>query len=135
MNLVSIAVNSAYGRSQDQLHLHVDCVDASVAAALRQADVSRAWADRPIALKGRPYRVRWLTAAQLDTTNPFDLLAHGVPGAGHDMGAWTLALIGGVRRDGQPGFYLLADRADPRTGDPGSAEELQDHTCASVPDS
>jgi CDP-diacylglycerol pyrophosphatase len=130
---LSIAVNSVYGRSQDQLHLHIDCVDAGVAAALRGADVPRTGAGRPIALKGRAYRVRWLAADQLERTNPFKLLAHTVPGARRDMGAWTLALVGGVGRNGEPGFYLLADRADPAKGDRGSAEELQDHACASIP--
>jgi CDP-diacylglycerol pyrophosphatase len=45
------------------------------------------------------------------------------------MGAWTLALAGAVRADGSMGFYLLADRANPAAGDPGSAEDLQDHAC------
>lgn len=130
---LSIAVNSAYGRSQDQLHLHIDCVDATVAAALRGVDVPASWTPQPIILKGRPYHVRWLAADRLDATNPFKLLARTVPGAGRAMGAWTLALVGGESRRGQPGFYLLAGRADPASGDPGSAEALQDHACASVP--
>jgi CDP-diacylglycerol pyrophosphatase len=132
---LSIAVNSAYGRSQDQLHLHIDCVDATVAAALRDAAIPNAWARRPVTLKGRSYRVRWLAEDQLNATNPFNLLAQTVPGARRSMGAWTLALIGGVGPGGQPGFYLVADQANPATGDPGSAEVLQDHTCASVPPS
>jgi CDP-diacylglycerol pyrophosphatase len=49
--------------------------------------------------------------------------------ADREMGAWTLALIGAVGPDGAPGFYLLADRADPASGDRGSAEELRDHAC------
>jgi len=130
---LSIAVNSIYGRSQDQLHLHIDCVDAGVAASLRATEVPASGSDRPITLKGHPYRVRWLAADQLDATNPFKVLAQTMPGAREAMGAWTLALVGGVRPDGQPGFYLLANRADPAAGDPGSAEELQDHSCASVP--
>jgi len=30
----------------------------------------------------------------------------------------------------QPGFVVLADRADAATGDRASGEELQDHACA-----
>jgi CDP-diacylglycerol pyrophosphatase len=131
---VSITVNSAYGRSQDQLHLHIDCVDAAVAAILRGVHLARSsgWSGERITLKGRPYRVRWLAADELAKTNPFSLLAHTIPGARSDMGAWTLALVGAEGEDGRPGFYLLSDRADPATGDPGSAEDLQDHSCASV---
>lgn len=128
---ISIAVNSLYGRSQDQLHLHIDCVDRGVGAALETADVPRTgrWADHSITLKGHRYRVRWLAAGELATTNPFNLLADDMPGARGEMGAWTIALVGAARTDGAQGFYLLADRADPTAGDSGSAEELQDHDC------
>jgi CDP-diacylglycerol pyrophosphatase len=110
-------------------------VDATVAAALRDAAIPNSWARRQITLKGRSYRVHWLAADQLNTTNPFKLLAQTIPGAGRSMGTWTLALIGGFGPDGEPGFYLVADQANPATGDPGSSEVLQDHTCASVPHS
>ena len=128
---VSIAVNSVYGRSQDQLHLHIDCLDGAVGAVLKTADVppDGRWSARPLSLKGRAYRVRWLDAARLEAANPFSILAESLPGARGNMGAWTLALVGAVRADGSPGFYLLADRADPAAGDPGSAEDLQDHAC------
>ncbi len=118
-----------YGRSQDQLHLHIDCVDAGVAAALR--DDTRT-SDGRVRLKGHDYRVRWLPADALQTINPFKWLATTVPGARSQMGAWTLALVGGTDRRGQPGAYLLADRADPLAGDAGSAEDLQDHNCAAT---
>lgn len=126
---ISITVNSIYGRTQDQLHLHLDCIDASVRPVLTAADVSRdgRWSTLPI--KGHAYRARWIDEAVLSATDPFKLLADTVPGARQDMGAWTLALIGGRQADGRDGFYLLADRANPAAGDRGSAEELQDHAC------
>jgi CDP-diacylglycerol pyrophosphatase len=126
---ISIAVNSVYGRSQDQLHLHIDCLDGSVGRALEAANIPRTsrWAE--IELKGHRYHVRWLGAGELASTNPFKLLASTMPGARRGMGAWTIALVGASGRDGAQGFYLLADRADPVSGDSGSAEELQDHDC------
>lgn len=129
---ISIAVNSVYGRSQDQLHLHIDCLDPAVGRILQAADIPRTgrWADHSIALKGHPYRIRWLDAGALASTNPFKLLARAMPGARQAMGAWTIALVGATGADGAEGFYLLADRADPAAGDRGSAEELQDHACA-----
>jgi CDP-diacylglycerol pyrophosphatase len=126
---LSIAVNSVYGRTQDQLHLHVDCLDATMRPILFAAPIPREGRWTSLSLKGHPYRVRWLDAAALPGTNPFRLLADTVPGAGQDMGAWTLALVGARSADGQDGFYILADRADPAAGDRGSAEELQDHAC------
>jgi CDP-diacylglycerol pyrophosphatase len=128
---LSVAVNSAYGRSQDQLHLHIDCLAPAVGAALRGATIPRGgrWASQPVMLKGHPYRVRWLGEAALASDEPFKRVAHDIPGARRAMGAWTLALVGATGADGAPGFYLLAARADPAHGDYGSAEELQDHAC------
>jgi CDP-diacylglycerol pyrophosphatase len=127
---ISVAVNSPYGRSQDQLHLHVDCLDGYVGAALRTADIPQNGRWTRIDLKGHAYRVRWLKDEQtLEAVNPFKLLAKSIPGGGRAMGAWSLALVGARTADGVAGFYLLADRADPASGDRGSAEELQDHAC------
>jgi CDP-diacylglycerol pyrophosphatase len=128
---LSVAVNSIYGRSQDQLHLHIDCVDKAVAAALRGLAVPHdaAWAAHRVTLQGHAYRVRWLGAEALASTNPFTLLAKSFPGAGGQMGAWTIAIVGAAGPGGEPGFWLLADRVDPAHGDRASAEELQDHAC------
>jgi CDP-diacylglycerol pyrophosphatase len=65
----------------------------------------------------------------LSATNPFQLLAHDMPGAAREMGAWTLALVGETGADGQPGYYLLAERADPARGEDASSEVIQDHDC------
>jgi CDP-diacylglycerol pyrophosphatase len=128
---LSVAVNSVYGRSQDQLHLHIDCVDKDVAAALRPLALPHdaAWSAHRVTLKGHSYRVRWLADDALAADNPFRLLEQSFPRAGGEMGAWTIALIGAVGPGGEPGFYLLADRVDPAAGDRASAEELQDHSC------
>ena len=128
---VSVAVNSIYGRSQDQLHLHVDCLDASVGATLGAAGASHDGRWASVQLKGHGYRVRWLDDAALQTTNPFMLLAASLPDARRSMAAWTLALVGARGSGGAQGFYLLADRANLAAGDRGSAEELQDHACRS----
>jgi CDP-diacylglycerol pyrophosphatase len=128
---LSVAVNSIYGRSQDQLHLHIDCVDKAVAAVLHRLALPHdgAWAAHTVALKGHSYRVRWLEGDRLASANPFRLLAQSFPDARREMGAWTIAIVGAVAPGGEPGFYLLADRVDPASGDRASAEELQDHAC------
>jgi CDP-diacylglycerol pyrophosphatase len=126
---ISVAVNSAYGRSQDQLHLHLDCLDAAVARTLSGAGIPPGDGWTRVMLKGHAYRVRWLAADGLARTDPFKLAARTLPGAARHMGAWTLALAGATGPGGAAGFYLLADRADPAAGDYGSAEELQDHAC------
>lgn len=126
-NALSLAINSPFGRSQDQLHIHIDCLRPDLPATLRRlADaIGPEWARLPGGLLGHPYRARRLTDASLDGVNPFRLLA-----AAPDVGAaglrpWTLVVAGT-----ESGFVLLADRADPATGDRAEGEELQDHDCA-----
>jgi len=126
---LSLAVNSMYGRSQNQLHIHVDCIRADVRATLK-ADLDHigpTWAPLDVGVSGRRYEAMRLTGDDLGERNPFDLLANGDPAARADMGLETLLVAPVTFADGSPGFILIADRASP--GDAASAEELQDHDC------
>lgn len=120
---LGVTVNSVWGRSQDQLHLHIDCLSAPTITALARAAAGPRWA--PLTLAGHPYLIRRLQGPVLHV-DPYHLLAGSVPGAAGHMGEWTLALAGDP--DGRD-LLLLAGRADPAHGDEGSAEELQDHDC------
>ena len=55
------------------------------------------------------------------------LKAEGLAGARTDMGSYTLVVVGADDVAGQPGFIVLADRADGETGDVAGGEQLQDH--------
>ena len=125
---VAIAVNSKYARSQNQLHLHVDCVDKDVAAALAaySSVLDLQFRLMTVELKGRRYWARRLDSSDLSGAFPFRLLADGIDGAKGEMGLWSLAAIG-ASFSGQPGFILLADRSGPPAG--GHSEDLQDHDC------
>jgi CDP-diacylglycerol pyrophosphatase len=128
---IALAVNSIDGRSQNQLHIHVDCIQPAVRAALRAAEptIGPTWTPVDVGVPGRHYQGLTLAAADLATHNPFDLLADGDPAAKADMGLETLVLAPVTFADGAPGFILLSDRADPTHGDYGSGEELMDHGC------
>ena len=127
---VSLAINSPHARTQEQLHIHIDCLRPDVVAALHAntAAIGPAWAPLPASLAGHPYRVRWLAETELASSDPFKLLAADVGAAA--MPQQTLVVAGAVAADGQPGFVLLADHADLATGDRAGGEELQDHDCA-----
>jgi len=129
---IALAVNSVFGRSQNQLHIHIDCVRVDVRAALRRVEptLRSTWAPVGTALAGHPYLAMRVEGAQLDQANPFKLLANGAPGAREDMGRHTLVVVGATFSNGHVGFIILDDRADSTTGDTGSGEELQDHSCA-----
>jgi CDP-diacylglycerol pyrophosphatase len=132
--VVSISVNSPYGRTQDHLHLHLDCTAQATVEALRPlaASLGPRWSPSPVSLSGHPYFARWLDDSTLASTDPFRLLARDMPGRG-PMAAWTLVLVGASRPDGREGFILLAARADPAANFGASGEELQDHDCRLVP--
>ncbi len=127
---VGIAVNSIYGRSQDLLHLHVDCLRIDVRDDLHRqfAAVGRRWS-APITLAGHGYYALRIDGDDSVPIDPFAALAGGLKVPPAEMGAWTLVLAGATFSDG-PGFVLLAGRTDPAAGFDGSGEELQDHQCA-----
>ena len=131
-DVVGLAINSEKGRTQNQLHIHIDCANADVVRTLQNNEtlVRPAWQPFPVQLAGHSYLVMRIEAADLAMTNPFQLLADGVPGAKADMGDQTLVVIAATFRDGRDGFYLLDDHVDAARADYASGEELLDHSCA-----
>jgi CDP-diacylglycerol pyrophosphatase len=127
---IGLAINAASRRSQDQLHIHIDCVAAPVRAALGayRANLTAEWHVLPFALEGRRYWARRLDSADLSDAAPFQLLAQGVAGAKADMAEETLVVVGATFAPAVPGFVLLADHADPGAG--GHGEDLLDPACA-----
>jgi CDP-diacylglycerol pyrophosphatase len=126
---ISLAINSPYGRSQNQLHIHIDCVRADVAATLATAlpGLGENWT--PLPLAGHAYRARRLDGADL-SVNPFRLLADDPSIGAAGLGRHTLVVVAENFADGKDGFVLLDDQVDTATGDRASGEELQDHDCA-----
>jgi CDP-diacylglycerol pyrophosphatase len=128
---ISLAINSAESRSQDDLHIHIDCVRSDVFEALHanQKSIGNQWAAFPHPLFGHQYMAMWLPGDHLGPSNPFRLLADGLPGARQDMGDRTLVVVGLTRADGTKGFVLLEDQVSKASHDMASGEELQDHSC------
>ena len=130
---MSLAVNSIQFRSQNQLHIHVDCVRGDVHDALSEhgAQIGPTWTTFPVPLAGHTYSALGVEGADLDV-NPFQLVADAF-GSG-DMGSQTVVVIGRDRGDGGVGFVILADRADGENGDFAGGEQLQDHDyCGGAP--
>ena len=130
-DVLSLAINSVYGRSQNQLHIHIDCIAPRVHDAIAKniAAVGDGWAPFPTPLAGHPYRARRVTGDGLAGFDPFASLADGIPGARTAMDKETIVVVGASFPGGAPGFVVLSDTADPASGDRGSGEELQDHSC------
>jgi CDP-diacylglycerol pyrophosphatase len=129
---IGLAINSAYGRSQYQLHIHVDCVRADVKQALdaNLDKIGTGWAELKVDLAGHRYRAIRVDADDLSAQNPFRLLANSDPAARADMGRQTLAVIPVTFTGGKPGFVLLNDRANIAALDFASSSNLLDQDCA-----
>ena len=119
---VGLAVNQRAARSQDQLHIHISCLQPGLQRALH-ADAPRLqsrWA--PLVIEGRSYQALRLMGERPGDADPFRLLAE-LPGAQAAMDEFTL-LLAGMQFESGPGFALLAGRAVP------GAELLLDADCA-----
>lgn len=130
---MSLAVNSAVSRSQNQLHIHIDCVRADVRDTLARhaAEIGPHWAPFPVLLAGHTYDAMRIDGDEL-AANPFRLRADGLAVPSEEMGIQTLVVVGAVN-EGKPGFVILADRADGETGDFAGGEQLQDHGSCPAP--
>jgi CDP-diacylglycerol pyrophosphatase len=126
---VSLALNSAWSRSQDQLHVHISCVRPDLRARLRALDASfgDSWSTLPGGWQGHPYRVRRVVADTLDGIDWF----HEIARANHDaMGRQAIAVVGSEFQ-GRPAFWLLQTHVDLSSGWLGGIEgDVQDHDCA-----
>jgi CDP-diacylglycerol pyrophosphatase len=128
---IGLAINSAHGRSQDQLHIHIDCVQPDVIDALRahESTIGNRWGALDVPIAGHHYLAIWVPGEQLGANNPFRILAAGLPGARQDMGDRTLVVVGLTRVDGTKGFALLEDQVDVAMQDAAHGEDLLDHSC------
>ncbi|HEY4038854.1 MAG TPA: CDP-diacylglycerol diphosphatase, partial [Burkholderiaceae bacterium] len=113
---LGLAINSRWGRSQDQLHIHIDFIKPQVRDAI---DLwRREGAARPsIELLGHSYRITHVEALQ--RPSPFQRAA-GADDTREQREMNTIAVVS----DGASGFYVLFGRADLAHFDRGHAEEL-----------
>jgi CDP-diacylglycerol pyrophosphatase len=119
---IGLAVNNAHSRTQDQFHIHIDCLRQDVVESLRAAaeHVGAAWA--PITVLGSSYQAMRIESVSLDGSSPFELVAQLGPEVRHHMGDYTVVVAGMQFKSGA-GFVLL-------TGTGPTGELLMDSSCA-----
>jgi len=113
---IGLAINSRWGRSQDQLHIHIDFVRPEVRDAVSRW-LHEGGSSPSIELSGHAYRI--VHVASLREPSPFQRVA-SAGDTPQQRGTNTIAVVS----DGAAGFYLLFDRADPARLDRGHAEEI-----------
>ncbi len=129
-----LAVNSGLTRSQDQLHVHVDCARKAVLAALASqlgGIPSDGWREGGFVYRGHPFWARRVGEGSLSRLDPFRL-ASEIPEVRSQPHSVTMAVLG-VEGDGHRTVVALVGLSDPWQ-DRGqfTAEHLLDHTCADV---
>ncbi len=119
---VGLAINTAHSRTQDQFHVHIECLRQDVADSLHAAaeSVSDVWS--PVMVAGSTYQAQRIVGEGLEGANPFEMLANLKPDVRHHMGDYTLVVAGMQFKSG-PGFIVL-------TGTGPTGELLLDATCA-----
>jgi len=125
---ISLAINSKYGRSQNQLHIHVSCLRQDVYDTLGKSSqkIDRSWLPLAEKLAGHSYMARKLEGSDLTKEDPFRLLQTYAIEQGDRIGKYGLALVISPRGE----MILLANRLKLTELSLGSAEEIQDYHCA-----
>ena len=123
----ALAINSAVGRTQNQLHIHIACVLPEVADALA-GNAAKIGSDptAPLGLRLGPFDHHYRVIATTGLAggdSPFSLAA-AMPDAAPDMARVSIAVVGSATLGA---YYVLETRAG--GGNPGAAEELLDQFC------
>lgn len=125
-SVLSLAINSQYGRTQNQLHIHLSCLRPDVRKQLDALTPTFTPKWKAVTFLSHPYHVRTLSEAELAEQSVFIRLAAEIPHARDQMGRYGLALA--RLSDGR--LILMAVERNWLLLNKGSAEEVQDHDCA-----
>jgi CDP-diacylglycerol pyrophosphatase len=117
---IALAINSAHSRTQDQLHVHISCIDARVARVLDEKQ-----SDAPYTVQLPPANNTYTVTVRNDLTDkesPFWIARDVSPGEA--MGDKSVAVV----KSKDAGRYLILTTMY-KDGKGGSAEELLDERC------
>lgn len=126
---VGLAINSRRTRSQDQLHIHAECVRPDVLQAIRaqSGEIGPAWRLLAHAVDRERLFARTVTAATLASDNLFAILAE-IPGTRGDLSHVTALVVAAGGGGGEPDrFHVIAGSARSRT-----IEVYLDESCRAV---
>lgn len=126
-NQLGLEINSSAQRSQNQLHIHVDCMRADIAKALalHRTDEPGQW--NWSTLDGSRYRVTRVMSLS-DGDNPFRVVQRSLDPQ-QTMGAQTI-LVTGAGPDAARDGWLIVNSGRDVEGGTGTAEGLLDHACS-----
>ena len=130
---LAMAVNSRLGRSQDQLHIHVDCIRPNVKQALQRQAASlrgREWTQISVTPHAPRYWALALPGDDLSGVNLFSLVHDGLKVAPDRMNDVTIVVVGSDALHDGVGFIVLARQRVQHSRDQAHGEALLNHSCA-----
>lgn len=123
--LLGLAINARTSRSQDQLHIHLDCISERARDFLASGDIGTQWRD--LKFNGKPVRARLIPTEQPSlSVNPFNLVRQDVGG---DIGDRGVFLTYVKPASGAAGFVVVDEPVDKAAGGNGHASDFLDRGC------
>jgi CDP-diacylglycerol pyrophosphatase len=122
-NQLGLEINSKYRRTQQQLHIHMDCMRENVIQALARYRTIAPDQWHWTTLDGDAYRVMRVTSLT-GASDPFRVVARDRQGV--DAMAQQTILVTGAGRSDNDGWLIVNSGLEL---DNGSAEGLLDHMC------
>ncbi|MFC6138952.1 CDP-diacylglycerol diphosphatase [Paraburkholderia silvatlantica] len=126
-NQLGLEINSSERRTQNQLHIHVDCMRTDITKALAPYDDIAPGTWRWTTLDGSRYRVTRVTSLS-DSHNPFRVVERDL-GPKQTMAVQTILVTGAGPDAGRDGWLVVNSGLDV-DGGTGTAEGLLDHSCS-----
>ena len=126
--LLGLAINAKASRSQDQLHIHLDCISERARDFLAGSEIGARWRD--LRFNGKPVRAILIPSARpVLPIDPFELVRQDVgsnPVGIADRGVF-LAYV--EPAGGTAGFVLVDEPVDKANGGNGHASDFLDRGC------
>lgn len=130
-DMLGLAINSRTSRSQDQLHIHLDCISTAARALVNGAagPIGTGWT--ALRLDGKPVRAMFVPAsAPVLAVDPFQLVRDGAKGSATapppDRGIFVTYMDD---RQGRAGFVVVDQPVDAAAGSNGHASDFLDRRC------
>jgi CDP-diacylglycerol pyrophosphatase len=113
---VGLAINSDLTRSQDQLHIHAECIKPRILATVRaqSAGLTDVWQPLPGLIDRSRFFARVASRDEITSGNLFTSLTQ-LPGTGGHLSGVTAAVISQNDADEKGVFIVLGSRSRRRT--------------------
>lgn len=129
-DVLGLALNSAYGRSQNQLHIHLTCLREDVRRQLKaeRPFIREQWTLLPDTLLRHAFYAKRVVQPTLMGVYPIRSLAEQFKLTPEQLAYYGVAIVP-TTFDTQPGFILLATRVGMGERNRASVESLLDKRC------